>query len=30
MKNKYYARNPGEELGSGITRDQTRSQSFRK
>ena len=29
MKRKYYARNPGEEFGSGITRDQTRDQSFR-
>jgi hypothetical protein len=29
MKRKYYARNPGEEFGNGITRDQTRDQSFR-
>jgi len=29
MKRKYYARNPGEEFGTGITRDQTRDQSFR-
>ena len=30
MKRKYYARNPGNEMGNGITRDQTRDQSFRK
>jgi hypothetical protein len=29
MKRNYYARNPGEEIGSGITRDQTSDQSFR-
>ena len=27
-KRKYYARNPGEEIGNGITRDQTNNQSF--
>ena len=29
IKRKYYARHPEEEIGNGITRDQTRDQSFR-
>lgn len=29
-KRQYYARNPSEEIGNGITRDQTNNQSFRR